>query len=148
MYRLKIGQGYRGLGPQSSPALSFLPKKGINMAPTGPFDPNSFRLHWFPKEENLGAQSCKNLNVTIIRFKCPVSWKRATFHLIYYSDQHTESGTLSFGVSGEQEWGKKSVTGCSMIHDFSLIVPKEFSSRKLLNVYNIETSSMSRCCSP
>ena len=43
MYLLKNGQGYRG--PQSSLASSFLPKKGINMAPTGPFDLNSFRLH-------------------------------------------------------------------------------------------------------
>ena len=54
MYRLKNGQGYRGLGPQTSPALSFLPKKGINRAPTDPFD-LLFQASVISKRGELGS---------------------------------------------------------------------------------------------
>lgn len=76
----------------------------------------------------------RNHNATVIRFKCPVPWKK----------DHFSCNLFRFS-SHRQQLLKKSTTSWSMIHDFSLILPKEFTSRNLPNVYNMETFSISFC---
>lgn len=88
----------------------------------------------------LGTASTalRNHNATVIRFKCPVPWKKGSLFVRFVQVFITQTATA-------EENRKKSATSWSMIHDFSLILPKEFTSRNLPNVYNMETFSISFC---
>lgn len=132
MYLLRNGQGYRSLKPQPFQALQFVPKNGINM---GFFWPeHKLQASVISKRGELwtGSIGLHNPDYNQLQTASPFKkLKRITFLMIYWYDQHTKNK-------------KKRLIQRSMIHDFSLILPNVFSSRKLLNVYNMETLSMSR----
>ncbi len=99
------------------------------------------------KRGELGTRSIvlQNLNATIIRFKCPALWERLIFFIWFIGVISIQRGNV---YRKRARGKKKGATGCSMIHVFSLILPKEFSSRKLLHVYSMETFSITLCLSP
>lgn len=82
----------------------------------------------------LGCIVLQNHNVTIIRFKCPDSWKGATF--TWFID------VISIKSKEKESKRGKRAIAC-MIHGFSLNLPERFCPRTLLNVYNMEKFTIS-----
>lgn len=147
MYLLRYGQGYQSLGPQSSLALKFFTQKRYQLGPSwSSWSEHKLQASVISKRGELGTGSIvlQNRNATIIRFKCPALWERIIFFIWFIGVISIQRGN----VYRKRARGKKRATGCSMIHDCSLNLPKEFSSRKLLNVYNMETFSITLCLSP